>query len=369
MKIGIDGRILDWKYSGIARYVRLLLSFSCFKGSTVYFPGKSQTALPDGFIKKNIKTPFKRRELYEQIILPVHLFKDRINLFIQPYNFGIPFFYSGKSALIIFDIIPLIQKNYFFYAKHKKWAKWNYRENTRLALKKADVVVTDSESAKEDILKYFPEIKKEKIIVIYYAYAPKKTEKINFQEFAAKKNLTKDYILITTGLEERKNTHLLIDAFYELLNKKNLDLQLVITGYSKTYLEKLTQLVKKKKIQDKVVFTDAVSEEEKNALIQHAKLIVNSSGFEGFGIPLLEAAEYEKPIVASDIPVFHEVGGDYPIFFENNSSFSLFERLEYFFENESKENNRSKANAKALLERFSVEKMENSWKNLLAKLS
>jgi glycosyltransferase involved in cell wall biosynthesis len=41
---------------------------------------------------------------------------------------------------------------------------------------------------------------------------------------------------------------------------------------------------------------------------------------EGFGIPLIEAEAVGTPLVISDIPLFHEVGGDAAVFFDTESS-------------------------------------------------
>jgi glycosyltransferase involved in cell wall biosynthesis len=43
---------------------------------------------------------------------------------------------------------------------------------------------------------------------------------------------------------------------------------------------------------------------------------VYPSLFEGFGIPLLEAMACETLVLASDTPIFREVGGDAPVYFE-----------------------------------------------------
>lgn len=45
-----------------------------------------------------------------------------------------------------------------------------------------------------------------------------------------------------------------------------------------------------------------------------ATAFVFPSTYEGFGIPLLEAMCYGSPILCSDIPVFREIGGDYPVY-------------------------------------------------------
>lgn len=52
------------------------------------------------------------------------------------------------------------------------------------------------------------------------------------------------------------------------------------------------------------------------ALYRSSRLFVYPSVYEGFGIPLIEALALGTPVICSDIPVFREVGGDLPIFFD-----------------------------------------------------
>ena len=39
---------------------------------------------------------------------------------------------------------------------------------------------------------------------------------------------------------------------------------------------------------------------------------------EGFGLPLIEAAQHNKPIIARDLPVFREVAGDCATYFNGD---------------------------------------------------
>jgi glycosyltransferase involved in cell wall biosynthesis len=55
--------------------------------------------------------------------------------------------------------------------------------------------------------------------------------------------------------------------------------------------------------------------------VRHA--VILASYCEGFGLPLVEAASYAKAIIASDIPIFREIGGSAPLFFEAGDSESL----------------------------------------------
>ena len=55
--------------------------------------------------------------------------------------------------------------------------------------------------------------------------------------------------------------------------------------------------------------------------------LLAASYAEGFGLPLIEAARQGRPIIARDIPVFHEVAGDFAFYFPNTDSAALAESL------------------------------------------
>ncbi len=61
---------------------------------------------------------------------------------------------------------------------------------------------------------------------------------------------------------------------------------------------------------DRVVSLGWVTPAELAWLYAHAELVLLPSRYEGFGFPLLEAMTAGVPAVVSDIPVFHEVGGE-----------------------------------------------------------
>ncbi|CAM3061665.1 GDP-mannose:cellobiosyl-diphosphopolyprenol alpha-mannosyltransferase [Arthrobacter ulcerisalmonis] len=59
-----------------------------------------------------------------------------------------------------------------------------------------------------------------------------------------------------------------------------------------------------------IVFHNGVSDEEYDALLRRATALVSLSRAEGYGLPLVEAMAVGTPVIASDIPIFREVGGD-----------------------------------------------------------
>lgn len=60
----------------------------------------------------------------------------------------------------------------------------------------------------------------------------------------------------------------------------------------------------------RVIFHNGVSDAEYDELLLRGTALVTLSKAEGYGLPLVEAMSLGTPVVASDTPIFREVGGD-----------------------------------------------------------
>lgn len=67
---------------------------------------------------------------------------------------------------------------------------------------------------------------------------------------------------------------------------------------------------------------------ELRCLYRRARGVVCASFTEGFGLPLIEAAHHGAPIIASDIPIFRELGGDELVYFDMLDPGALAGRIE-----------------------------------------
>jgi glycosyltransferase involved in cell wall biosynthesis len=77
-----------------------------------------------------------------------------------------------------------------------------------------------------------------------------------------------------------------------------------------------------------VEFTGFVSNDRLKILLAEAALLVQPSLYEGFGYPPLEAMTVGTEALISDIPVFREIYGDFPVtFFKAGDSGDLKEKL------------------------------------------
>ena len=69
-----------------------------------------------------------------------------------------------------------------------------------------------------------------------------------------------------------------------------------------------------------VQFHNGVTDAEYEELLKRATALVSLSRAEGYGLPLVESMALGTPVIASDIPIFREVGGDAVSYVDPESS-------------------------------------------------
>lgn len=67
---------------------------------------------------------------------------------------------------------------------------------------------------------------------------------------------------------------------------------------------------------ERLFWLEGTSDSELEAVYRSSDCLIAASEGEGFGLPLIEAAQHGKPIIARDIPVFGEVAGDHAYYFD-----------------------------------------------------
>jgi phosphatidylinositol alpha-1,6-mannosyltransferase len=115
-------------------------------------------------------------------------------------------------------------------------------------------------------------------------------------------NIGNRRIIFTAARLVRRKGHAQIIIALETLAKKYPDLVFVMTGDG-VYRVELEALSRRHHVADRVIMTGFVSDEELHQLFQRAEVYVSPSDddngdVEGFGIALLEASAYGKPVIA-----------------------------------------------------------------------
>jgi glycosyltransferase involved in cell wall biosynthesis len=76
-----------------------------------------------------------------------------------------------------------------------------------------------------------------------------------------------------------------------------------------------------------LLWLEGVSDEYLEHLYNHSDCLIAASYGEGFGLPLIEAAQYKLPIIARDLPVFREVAGEHAWYFSGASAQEMAQSL------------------------------------------
>ncbi len=188
---------------------------------------------------------------------------------------------------------------------HKRRLSWVKKE--------VDIVIADSKATKKDLVKLLG-FEEGKIRVVYLGINKTQKSKIKTQDMIKilkrKFKISDKYLLYIGTLEPRKNLVRLIEAFYSALKQyNNPKINLVISGKKGWMYTEIFNKVKQLGLEQKAIFTDYISEDEKTVLLQNAKCFVYPSLYEGFGLPVLEAMAAGCPVITSNISSLPEVAG------------------------------------------------------------
>lgn len=116
-------------------------------------------------------------------------------------------------------------------------------------------------------------------------------------------------------IEPRKGQKQTLAAF-EMLWKQGSDVNLVIVGKQGWNVESLVDAMSRHAERNKRLFwLPGISDEYLDAVYAASSCLIFASEGEGFGLPMIEAAQHKLPIVARDIPVFREVAGEHAFYF------------------------------------------------------
>ena len=273
----------------------------------VYLPDLRATCVSASLMKK-IKACWLqliRKKEYLQIL-------NSYDEYISLYSPISPLVYKSKlkTTIVVHDLISIVHPE--LCAKDGNFKKYE------LWMKdiKADKVICISQSTLNDFVKFRPDFDKSKLKVVPWGiedrFKPTKNPEVK-QKYGIK---TKNYILTVSEVNKRKNLVHLLKAFAAFLNNSyDKDISLVIAGPKKKNFDEVTsQITELQNIQDKIVITGFVDDEDLPALYSEAEMFVFPSLYEGFGLPPLEALACGCPTICADNSSLPEVCGDAAIY-------------------------------------------------------
>ncbi|ABI77409.1 putative mannosyltransferase [Hyphomonas neptunium ATCC 15444] len=144
------------------------------------------------------------------------------------------------------------------------------------------------------------------------------------------------FVLMVGTVEPRKGHQKVLDALQHAWAKGE-TMRLVVVGGAGWMVDGLiARLTHLAKTESRFTWLQHADDKQLVSLYQACQGLIMASEGEGFGLPIIEAARYNKPLLVRDIPVFREICGDYATYFVDDAPLPLANAMEGWFANISK---------------------------------
>lgn len=229
-------------------------------------------------------------------------------LYFDLFFLTLPLIRKCKTVVTVFDLTPIVLSDLYPPGFRGK-IKWQIQKNI---LKTVDHVITISKSAKNDIHNIIG-IPMEKITVTYLAAGDE------YKKLPITKNGT---ILYIGDINPNKNLSTLLKTLVLLKSET-----LVMVGKALKESQDIKKEIEALGISDRVILTGYVSSDEKVKLINLAKVYVQPSLYEGFGLPVIEAMACGTPVICGKNSSLPEIVGDAATFANVQDPIDLAEKI------------------------------------------
>ncbi|MBD1392306.1 glycosyltransferase family 4 protein [Mucilaginibacter glaciei] len=273
-----------------------------------------------------------RFQLWKQLILPLKASLKGCDI-VFCTDTVVPFVHFGYKTIPVFH-------DAFFFENPQHYGKmwlWLYLKTAMPAARRSPFIVTPSLYARQQINQY-THIPLNKLVVVAEGPKEKKPNENSLKLLTQFGLFKSNYILHVGSMFKRKNIPALINAFGKLKQDGYPNLKLVLAGSSSpsgTESDHLPILnaIKENKLDRDVILTGYITDEQVGTLYSNASIYVFPSLNEGFGIPVLEAFQYNLPVLVSDNTSLPEVGGDAVLLFDPKNLDDIYDKMRKVLDN------------------------------------
>lgn len=229
------------------------------------------------------------------------------------------------TVVTLHDVIPLIFPNYY---------PVGFKGQFNLALQKLALggckrIITDSNTSKKDIVKVL-KIDEEKISVVPLAVSDdfRILPDTKILQIKRKYKLPDQFLLYVGDANWVKNLPFLVEGFSRIIQRSGLEqVKLILAGgvflkkvenINHPELESLkavNRIINKLNLSDRVIRPGNLEKEDLIGFYNLATVYIQTSFYEGFGLPILEAMSCGTPVVCSNSGSLTEIGGDAAVYF------------------------------------------------------
>ena len=220
---------------------------------------------------------------------------------------------------LIYDLLPILKPNFFPDRASDEHASW-----LKTIIEFSSKLICISNSVADELrlwLKNNPSVNNPGLMIetIHLgadikASVPTQGIPKDMQAVISLFKLRPSFLMVGT-VEPRKGYAQTLAAF-EKLWEQGLEINLIIIGRKGWKIKSLAdKLHHHSKLEKYLFWLEGISDEYLEKIYFASTCLIAASEGEGFGLPLIEAAQHKLPIIARDMPVFREVSGKYAFYF------------------------------------------------------
>ena len=242
--------------------------------------------------------------------------------------FTAPFYYhpAVPTVSVVHEILFLRYPQ--FFKPEVLDARYQHFRN---ACRLADMLVCVSEDLRQDVLKHV-QLSPDRLVTIPNRMSRRFGDPARVNGLGRLKDwMLEDngYLLYPANFWPHKNHKMLFTAFGMHVKKHpGSGLKLACPGDPIPGLAPLKEAVKRMGLEDKIIFPGYANEHDMAVLFKHCRAVIYPTLYEGFGMPVLEAAVFRKPVLASRTPTTQEIAGSSVYYFDARKPADIAEAIE-----------------------------------------
>ncbi len=224
----------------------------------------------------------------------------------------------------VYDLIPITEPQYFHRNTAVQFWAW-----AAAVIAYANHVVCNAAATRQALHALCRQVGKEPppctVIPLGGDFSPPACENQKADTALLAKLQPYRYLLMVGTVEPRKNHRLVLDALPQL---QKMGIRVVFAGRIGWNMDAFAAQMRKHPLRGKsFFFAESPDDATVQALYASALAVVFPTRNEGFGLPIAEAFCHGTPVLAADLPVLRESGGDLAVYFDQNDPHALTEAV------------------------------------------
>jgi glycosyltransferase involved in cell wall biosynthesis len=223
----------------------------------------------------------------------------------------------------IYDLLPIKMPQYFVPGGRDWYKAWLDK-----AIQYSDGFVCISRAVADDLIEYVKAniVRSRPLRFGYWHLGADFMSPSAFSNPAAgrlQSVIVPESFLMVGTIEPRKGHSLALDAM-EFLWREGSQFRLCVAGKQGWMVDDLMHRIRSHpELGNRLHFIEKPTDEELAYAYKNAGALLFPTAGEGFGLPIIEAAQFGTPIITTDLPVLSEVAGEHAYYFSRENPAAL----------------------------------------------